>query len=141
MMCTITMSASVEMEQLRSERVRLEEESRSLNSRLQQLETQSKILSEKIAVEELRNENAAKKEAISQLESKISFLKTQLEKLLSGGSLEKENPAEEQEATKDAVDAAEKDEDTITVTVLDDNEAIIENIAAEQEKKEQRIFF
>jgi uncharacterized protein (DUF3084 family) len=125
------MSTSIEFERLRSEKSRLEEESRNLDSRLQQLETQSKLLNEKIAIQELKNENAAKQEAISQLESKIGFLETQLKKLLTGGSLEKEDSAEKQEVRKEGVDASgeeqEKDEDTITVTMLD-KEEMIENI-------------
>lgn len=138
------MSTSIEIEQLRSEKARLEEESRDLDSRLQQLETQSKVLGERIAIQELKNQNAAKQEAISQLESKIGFLETQLEKLLTGGSLEKEGSTEGNEVRKEAVDALkeeqEKDEDTITVTVLD-KEEIIENVQVEQEKKEHKSFY
>ncbi len=121
------MSTPTEIEQLRNERASLEEESRNLNSRLQQLETQSKVLSEKIAVQELKNENAAKQEAIIQLESKIRYLENQLEKVLNGGSLEKR----EQEARKEAVVTSKEDEEPITVMVLDNREEIMENIGIE----------
>jgi uncharacterized coiled-coil protein SlyX len=117
------------MEQLRNERACLEEESRNLSSRLQQLETQSKVLSERIAIQELKNGNAAKQEAINQLKSKIRLLENQLEKLTNVGCLKKE-----QEAKKEAVVAFAgqgEDDDAIKVTVLDNNEDLVENIGTE----------
>jgi hypothetical protein len=127
------MSTPSEIEQLRNERAHLEEESRNLTGKLQQLETQSKIISEKIAIQELKKGNAAKQEAISQLESEIRLLENQLETLLSGGSLEKECQTQDHEEKEVAVtsEKQEKDEEAITITVLDNKEETIENIGTE----------
>jgi hypothetical protein len=91
-----------------------------------------------------------KKETISQLESKIGLLETQLEKLSTVNPFKKEDTpkkenTESQEDMKETGDASEaeqeKDEDTITVMALDNEEEIIENAEAEQEKKNHEIVY
>jgi hypothetical protein len=140
---------SAPLEQLQNEKTRLEE-ARTLDEELKQLETRWKVLGEKVAIQELRNQNAAKQETINQLKSKISLLETQLEKLSTGRTIRKEETvesenAERQEANKEAVDAPEekqeKDDDTIMVMALDNEEEISENFEAEQEKKKQGFFY
>jgi hypothetical protein len=73
-----------------------------------------------------------------------------LEKLLTGSALKKEETAtsenaESQEALKETGDASEeeheKDEDTIRVMALDNEEELSENIEAEQEKESQGLFY
>jgi predicted nuclease with TOPRIM domain len=123
MLGDIKLSTSTEMEQLRNEKARLEEESRDLDEELKQLEIHWKILSEKVAIQELKDGNAAKQEAINQLRSKISLLETQLEKSTD------EN-VENQEDMEETGDASE-DEDTITVTALNGEEEINENFESE----------
>jgi len=144
------LSTPVEIEQLQNEKTRLEEESRALDEELKQLEIRWKILDEKVAIQELKSENAAKKETISQLESKIGLLETRLEKLLTIGTLKKEDVAtsenaESQEDVKETGDASEeeqqKDEDTIRVMALDNEEEISNNVEAEQEKESQGLFY
>jgi hypothetical protein len=121
----------------------------ALDEELKHLEKRRKILGEKVAIQELKNENAAKKETISQLESKIGLLETQLEKLSTVSPFKKEDATtnentERQEDMKETGDASEaeqeKDEDTITVMALD-NEEIIEKVEAEQEKKNHEIVY
>jgi hypothetical protein len=120
-----------------------------LDEELKQLEIRWKILGEKVAIQELKNKNAAKQEAINQLQSKISLLETQLEKSSTVNILKKDDTAtsenaENQEAMKETVVSSEeeqkKDEDTITITALDNEEEISENLA-EQEKKKPELFY
>ena len=77
------------------------------------------------------------------------MLETQLEKLSTVNTIKKEDAAtsenaERQEANKETVDASEekqeKDEDTIMVMALDNEEEISENLA-QQEKKKQGLFY
>jgi len=142
------MSTHGEIEQLQNEKTRLEEESHALDEELKQLEIRWKILDERVAIQELKNENAAKKEAVSQLQSKIGLLETRLEKLLTADNLKKEDiatsgNAESQEATKETDNASEqqheKDEDTIRVMALDNEEEI--NAETEQKKENQGLFY
>jgi predicted nuclease with TOPRIM domain len=129
------LSNSIELEQLRNEKARLQEEARNLDEELRQLEARSQVLTEKIAIQELMNQNAAKQESINQLQSKISMLETRLEKLsLSATSQEAAPASESAEYQKVAEQTAnapreqfEKDDDTITVTALDNEAEISEH--------------
>jgi len=135
------------MEQLQNEKTRLEEESHNLDEELKQLEIRSKILGEKIAIQELKNENDAKKQTISQLASKIGILETRLEKLATGDTLNEDATSvntETQETVTETTNFSEEhgqDEDTIRVMALDNEEEIIENPEAEQQKENQELFY
>ncbi len=122
--------SSIELEQLRNQKARLQEEARDLDDELKHLEARSKVLTEKIAIQELMNQNAAKQESINQLQSKIDLLETKLEKLAlpatgKEAALTSET-AENQKATEQTANVSqeqmEKDEDTITVTALNNDE-------------------
>jgi hypothetical protein len=75
------LSTSKELETLRSTRIELEEESRSLTEKQKNLEERVKVLEENIAIEELKNSNKATREAISQSESKINGLEQRLKEV------------------------------------------------------------
>jgi hypothetical protein len=148
MLSDVKLSTPLEIEQLHNEKTRLEEESHNLDEELKQLEIRSKILGEKIAIQELKNENAAKRQTISQLASKISMLETQLEKLATGDTFKEdaangnaENPEAATETTNFSEGEHGQDEDTIRVMALDNEEEIIENAEAEQQKGNQELFY
>lgn len=136
------MSATIEIEQLQNERARLEEEAQDLDEELKQLETRWKLLSEKVAIQELKKKNAAKKEAINQLQHKISLLETQLEKL-STTSISADAPTidEDNENHESTIEPTASEEDAITVTALDNEEEIDEQLETEYEKKKYGFFF
>jgi outer membrane murein-binding lipoprotein Lpp len=121
--------STLEMEQLQNEKTRLEEESRNLDEELKQLESRSKILGEKIAIQELKNENAAKRQTINQLASKISTLETRLEQLATGNT-------QNQAATETNFPETGRDEETIRVMALDNQEEIIETAQAENKESQ-----
>lgn len=75
------MNESKELEELQNQKTRLDEESRSLKGRQENLEERVKVLEETIAIEQLKNNNKATREAITQLESKIDELERNLEKV------------------------------------------------------------
>lgn len=149
MLGDINLSTPLEMEQLQNEKTRLEEESRALDEELKQLEMRSKILGEKVAIQELQNENNTKKQTLSQLASKIGMLETQLEKLVTGNALKEdvattENVENQEPITETTIVSEEEhgqDEDTIRIVALDNEEEIIENVEAKQEKESQEIFY
>lgn len=133
MLSDTDLSNSIELEQLRNEKARLQEEAHDLDEELKQLEARSQVLTEKIAIQELMNQNAAKQESINKLQSKISLLETQLEKLSLSATSKETTPtsetAENQKVTEQTANPPQeqfqKDEDTITVTALDNDEAEI----------------
>ncbi len=67
-----------ESQELQSIRIRLEEESRSLNDERKNLEEKVKVLREKVAVEELRRSNAVTRDIISKLRVEINELEQKL---------------------------------------------------------------
>jgi hypothetical protein len=138
------LSTSIEIEQLQNEKTHLEEESQNLDEQLKQLEIRSKILSEKIAIQELKNENSAKQQTLSELSTKIGMLETRLEKLVSGDTFNEEdttNSNQELSTETNFPEGNTQDEDTIRVMALDNEEEVIENTEAKQQKEEQELYY
>lgn len=147
------MSTSAEIEQLHSEKARLEEESRHLDEELKRLEAHWKALEEKVAIKELKKGNIAKQEAINQLRSKISTMETQLEKFSTTNFPKNEattlpEKVHAQQFVKETLETPEgspekdEDDDTITITALDSEEQIKKTLESEQrEKKKEGLFF
>lgn len=147
-----------ELEKLKNKRAELETESRSLKEEQKNLEANVMILEERIAVEDLKNGNKTIMDAISQLENKKSGLETKLKQVSQmpeASTHSEENapeaaaaPADEKEGALEPAEAApeEFEEDTVTVTAIDDEalvegqEEIGENIKKQQEKKKHRLF-
>ena len=113
------------------------------------------MLEERIAIEELNNNNKATREAISLLESKMS----ELEQKLKETSQARENSEPTKETMPEAREAhetfeettpeimtsmpEETEEETVTVTALEDNapqQEHSENLNKQSEKKRRRIF-
>lgn len=151
------MSTSKELETLRSTRIELEEESRSLIEKQKNLEERVKVLEENVAIEELKNSNKTTREAISQLESKMNGLGQKLKEV----SKVPENPRSAFEAKSDvaAAPVAEQvtpetvepipeeaaEEETVTVAPLEEpivagQEEYGENLKKQYEKKKRRYF-
>jgi hypothetical protein len=138
------LSTSIEIEQLQNEKTHLEEESQNLDEQLKQLEIRSKILSEKIAIQELKNENSAKQQTLSELSTKIGMLETRLEKLVSGDTFNEEDTTNSNQELSPETNFPEgntQDEDTIRVMALDNEEEVIENTEAKQQKEEQELYY
>jgi len=101
------MAVSIDVEELRTEKVLLQKETLSLDEEIKQLEKLFEALDEKIAIQELRNKNAAKKEKIRELQSRIAAANTQLDNLSKVTILEKEEPSAT-ENTQDAIPMDDK---------------------------------
>lgn len=152
------MSTSEELQQLQNRRADLEVESRSLEEQQKDLEERTKILEEKISIEELRNVNKTKQEAIDQLKAKLNELEQRLkntpgkpethespEETVSEVVSSPPLPAEEAAAEISELTGEEPEEETVTVTALEEpvvaqEEQLAENIKRQSEKKKRRLF-
>lgn len=151
----IQMSTSRELEELRTRKTELEEESSSLREEQKNLVERVNILEEKIAVEGLKNNNKTTREAIAQLESKMSDLEQKLKetsqvfensepaKEMMPGIPEVHEPPEEEttEITEEVPE--EPQEDAVTVRALEDTvsqQGYSEDSKKQSEKKRRRIF-
>lgn len=151
------MSTSRELETLRSTRIELEEESRSLTEKQKNLEEKVKVLEENIAIEELKNSNKATREAISQSESKINGLEQRLKEV----SKVPETPEltfeiksevaaapEPEQLTLETVEPIPEEateEETVTVTPFEEpmvagQEEYGQNLKKQHEKKKRKFF-
>ena len=125
---------SLEIEELLNEKEALEAESRGLEGEQKQLELRVKTLCEKI-IQELKKRNFPKREAINRLRSKVDELEAQLEKLSASIFFEKASEAATEndeaheaagEPTEDSEEEQEKDEKTVFVMALDEEENLRE---------------
>ncbi len=123
------MDTSFELERLQNEKARLDEESRALDEKLNQLETLFKILTEKVAIQELRNDNAAKKQTINQLSTRIDMLEKRLAQLAKDNTLKEDDVEIEKPQNQESFRTnyasegdPEQDDSTIRVMAFDNEE-------------------
>jgi len=152
----IKLSTSKELEQLRSRKTELEEQSHSLTEEQKNLEEKVKTLEEKIAIQELTNGNKGTRDVISQLESKISDLERRLNEVSKEQTtfepklevkpevVEAPEPTEEM-TSETAETISEEPEDVVTVAPLEDpmlaqEEEFSENLTKQREKKKRKFF-
>lgn len=152
----IKLSTSKELEELRSKKVELEEESHSLTEEHKNLEEKVKTLEEKIAIQELTNSNKGTREVISQLESKINDLERRLNEVSKEPAVFEprlevkpelaETPEQTEEMTPETAETtSEEPEDVVTVAPLEEpmlaqEEEFGENLTKQREKKKRKFF-
>lgn len=152
----IKLSTSKELEELRSRKVELEEESHSLTEEHKNLEEKVKTLEEKIAIQELKNSNKGTREVISQLESKINDLERRLNEVSKEPATFEprlevkpevaETPEQTEEMTPETAETtSEEPDDVVTVAPLEDpmlaqEEELSDNLTKQREKKKRKFF-
>ena len=135
------MSETVQLEQLLTEKLNVEDEAKELEDEQRKLNMRAKALTEKI-IQELKKRNNSKQETLNKLQSTVADLETQLNALsvshaskkADAARVDNEEPAEAAENFEEA--SQEKIDDTVSVT------EVAEPISLETEKdRKKRKFF
>lgn len=133
-----------ELEELRTRRIKLEEETRALKRKQKQLEDNVLILEEKINIEELEKQQSELLKKVSNLEAHKTGLESKLHKNSDDEKSAKKKPSKKKVASKPKKKKVAPQDDGVTITTVFNQsmpEQKLVKTSRNKPEKKKRFFF